>query len=116
MNTPTARGAITIRTADGVEIGHGWGEVRVGRDPSTGQDSVLGEVREMTWSTGLAPTDAGQAYRIVFHGGPAFVVVFEGPFPDTARRGARFRPRGPATDPIGPRSAVWGSGFPARGA
>jgi hypothetical protein len=114
VDSTTARGAITIRTSDGVPIGHGWGEVRVGRDPSTGLAGVIGEVREMTWSTDLAPTDEGQSYRIGFHGGPSFVGVFDGPFPDTARRRARFRPSGTTTDPIGPRSAVWLTRFPAR--
>ena len=114
MSIPTARGAITIQTGDGEVIGHGWGEVRVGRNPRTGRESVVGELREMTWSADPVPSDARRTYRVGFHGGLSFVGVFEGPFPDTARRSARFRPSGPTTAPIGPRSAVWVSGFPAR--
>jgi hypothetical protein len=104
---PTARGAITIRTADGVPIGHGWGEVRVGRDPDTGQALVVGEVREMTWSPDLTPTGTAQPYQIAFHGGPSFDGVFDGPFPDTSQRRARFRPSATTTGPSGRRSAVW---------
>src|SRR5438067_13777663 len=44
---PTASGAIAIRTADGAAVGHGWGEVRVRRDPDTGGSSFVGEVRRM---------------------------------------------------------------------
>ena len=38
---PTASGAITIRTADGTPVGHGWGEVRIRRDPRTGGSSAI---------------------------------------------------------------------------
>ena len=107
MNVPTASGAITVLTAEGVPIGHGWGEVRVGRDPSTGRASVLGELREMTWATDLAPLDPRQSYRVGFHGGPSFVGVFDGPFPDANRRRARFRPSGPTAVPTGPRPSLW---------
>ena len=115
MSTPTAaRGAITIQTDDGEVIGHGWGEVRVGRDPSTGRASVLGELREMTWSTDLAPRDTRRSYRVGFYGGPSFVVVFDSPFPDTSQRRATFRPSNPTTVPTGPRPSVWLNGFAAR--
>jgi hypothetical protein len=111
---PTASGAITIRTADGVPIGHGWGEVRVGRDPSTGTASAIGEVREMTWLADLPSPDGRQSYRVGFHGGPSFVGIFDGAFPDASRRRATFRPSGPTTVPIGPTPSAWLVGFPAR--
>ena len=114
MNIPTARGAITIRTSDGVTIGHGWGEVRVGRDPSTGRTGVVGEVREMTWSTDLPPSEAGQLYRIGFHGGPSFAGVFDGPFPDVERRRATFHPSDHRTGPVGWDSPVRPIRFPIR--
>jgi hypothetical protein len=101
-------------TAEGVPIGHGWGEVRVGRDPTTGATGVLGEVREMTWSMDLALLDARRSYRIGFHGGPSFVAVFDGPFPGTSQRRASFRPSGPATVPTGPSPSAWLTGFPVR--
>jgi hypothetical protein len=112
MDIPTARGAITVLTAEGVQIGHGWGEVRVGRDPSTGRPSVLGELREMTWSSDLPPLDLQRSYRVGFYGGPSFVGVFDGPFPDASQRRATFRPSGPTTTPTGPISRVWPSAFP----
>jgi hypothetical protein len=112
LDTPTARGAITIRTGDGEEIGHGWGEVRVGRDPTTGRASVVGELREMTWSAGLAPPEPRRSYRIGFHGGPSFDIVLELPFPDASQRRATFRPCSPASVPTGARPSVWPAGFP----
>ena len=114
MNIPTASGAITVLTAEGVPIGHGWGEVRVGRDPGTGRPSVLGELREMTWSADLAALDPRQSYRVGFYGGPSFVGFFDGPFPDANQRRATFRPSGPTTVPTGPSPSVWLTGFPAR--
>jgi hypothetical protein len=113
LNTPTARGAITVLTAEGVPIGHGWGEVRVGRDPTTGGASVVGEVREMTWSTDRAPLDARRSYRVAFHGGPWFVGVFDGPFSDAGQRRATFRPSGPTTVPAGPTRSAWPTSFSA---
>jgi hypothetical protein len=85
---PTASGAITIRTADGIPIGHGRGEVRVRRDPNTGKVSAHGELREITWLADLPPLDARQIYRIGFYGGPSFVGIFDGAFPDTSQRRA----------------------------
>jgi hypothetical protein len=115
LDTPTASGAITIRTDDGEAIGHGWGEVRVGRDPTTGRTSVVGELREMTWSTDVAPVDLRHSYRVGFYGGPSFVVVFETPFPDASQRRATFRPCNPASVPTGVRPSSWQTGFPTRG-
>jgi hypothetical protein len=114
LNVPTASGAITVLTAEGVPIGHGWGEVRVRRDPGTGGPGVVGELREMTWSTDRAPLDPRQSYRVGFHGGPSFVGVFDGPFPDANRRRATFRPSGPKAVPTGPSRLVWPTTFPAR--
>jgi hypothetical protein len=111
-NTPTARGAITVLTAEGVPIGHGWGEVRVGRDPITGRASVLGELREMTWSTGLAPLDPRRSYRVGFYGGPSFVGVLDGPFPDASQRRATFRPSVPTSVPTGSNPSVWPTALP----
>jgi hypothetical protein len=104
---PTASGAITIRTADGEPIGHGWGEVRVRRDPMTGRPSTLGELRRMTWLTDLGRLDACQSYVVGFYGGPSFVGVFDSPLPGTGRRHATFRPSGPVTVPTGPTRSAW---------
>ena len=112
MNTPTASGAITVLTAEGVPIGHGWGEVRVGRDPTTGRASVLGELREMTWSTDRAPLDHRRSYLVGFHGGLSFVVVFESPLPDTSQRRATFRPTVPTPVPTGRQPSVWPTSLP----
>jgi len=114
LAVPTASGAITVQTAEGEAIGHGWGEVRVRRDPDTGRASMGGEIREMTWSPGVAPLDARRSYRVGFHGGPWFVGVFDGPFPGVDRRRATFRPSGPTAVPTGPSRFVWPTAFPAR--
>jgi hypothetical protein len=113
LDTPTARGAITIRTDDGEAIGHGWGEVRVRRDPTTGRTSVVGDLREMTWSAAPAPPDPRRSYRVVFYGGPSFSAVLEAPWPDTSQRRATFRPGDPASVPTGGRSSSWRTGVPA---
>jgi len=114
LNVPTASGAITVLTAEGVPIGHGWGEVRVRRNPSTGGTSVLGELREMTWSTGIAPLDPEQSYRVGFHGGPSFVGFFDGPLPEADQRRATFRPSGHTVVPTGPTPSAWLTEFPVR--
>ena len=101
MNLPTTSGAITIRTAEGVTIGHGRGEVRMGRDPDTGRACALGEIREITWSTDLPLPDPGRSYRVVFHGGPSFIGVFGPAFPDASQRRATFRPRAATVVPTG---------------
>jgi hypothetical protein len=100
---PTASGAITIRTADGTQVGHGWGEVRMGRDPGTGRAGARGEVRSMTWSTDLPPPDRRRSYEVRFYGGLSFVAVFDGAFPDASRPRATFRPSSPTTVPTGLR-------------
>ena len=114
MNVPTASGAITVLTAEGVPIGHGWGEVRVRRDPDTGGASVLGELREMTWSGDTAPLDPRQSYLVGFFGGLSYVGVFDGPLPDAGQRRVTFRPSHPAAVPTGPARSAWLTGFPAR--
>jgi hypothetical protein len=106
MDSPTACGAITIRTADGTPIGHGWGEVRVRRDPGTGRAGAFGEVRTMTWLADLPPPGVRHSYEVRFHGGLSFVAVFDGAFPDTSRQRATFRPSDPTTVPTGSRRGI----------
>jgi hypothetical protein len=89
---PTASGAITIRTADGTSVGHGWGEVRMRRDPDTGRPSPVGEVKRMTWAKELPSLEARQSYRVDFHGGPSFAGAFDVGFPDVSQERATFRP------------------------
>ena len=90
----TASGAITVRTADGKSVGHGWGQVLVRRDPDTGGTSSTGEIREMIWSEEMPEAPPRQTYRVDFYGGPTFLGVFEAAFPDTSQRRATFRPFG----------------------
>ena len=115
LNVATASGAITVLTAEGLPVGHGRGEVRVGRDPTTGRARVIGELREMTWSADLPPLDARRSYRVGFHGGLSFVGVFDGPFPDAGQRRATFRPSDPTEVPTGPRPTIWAIASPAGG-
>ena len=86
----------------------------MGRDPTTGKASVLGELREMTWSTDLARLDPRRSYQVGFYGGLSFVGVFDGPFPDASQRRATFRPSIPTTVPTGPSPTAWATAFPAR--
>jgi hypothetical protein len=109
-----ARGAITIRTADGTSIGHGWGEVRISRDPQTGRTTLHGEVWEMTWLPNLPSPDTWKSYRVAFYGGLSFDGVFDPPFPAPERRRATFRPSGPKSVPIGSARTPLTSRFPAR--
>ena len=99
MDSPTARGAITIRTADGVPVGHGWGEVRARRDPERGFNGTTGEVRDMVWSDQMPPRPPDGTYRVDFYGGLSFLGVFDAAFPDTSQRRASFHPSGLAHSP-----------------
>ena len=88
----TANGPCTVFSLQGVEVGHGWGEVRFGRGNGSFPPPTVGTVRRMTWLAALPPADDPQIYRIAFHGGPDFHGTFEEGSPDGARDHAVFTP------------------------
>jgi hypothetical protein len=94
MQNMTASGAVNVSTLDGTALGHGWGEVRMRRDPTTGVEDATGEVRTMRWTAGLPPPSG--TYRVAFYGGESYVGVFEGGFPEAGQQRASFRPSRPS--------------------
>ena len=92
MQAETATGSVTIYSMQGIEVGHGWGEVRFGRGTDGHRPPQIGLLRRMSWTEALPPPSEPQMYRIVFHGGPTFHGVFDEGAPDRTRDQATFTP------------------------